>query len=324
LVIAVLAACVSAVPLRLVSSVASEDEVAQFSTFKRQFSKSYFDEHDEEYRKGVFVQNLRMIRSHNDENKHPYTLGMNEFGDLTFEEFHARYTGFNGVRHEYLRSRNLANLPKVGLPDSVDWVSAGAVTGVKNQGQCGSCWSFSTTGAVEGAWFIAKNQLVSLSEQQLMDCSKAEGNGSCEGGWMDSAFEYVIKSGLCSEADYPYKAVDENSCNQCTPVAHLSSFKDVAQSEDDLKAAVAQQPVSIAIEADQSSFQFYQSGVLTAACGQQLDHGVLAVGYGTLNGVDYWKVKNSWGSSWGLNGYILLERGGDECGVHNAASFPIV
>jgi len=319
-----------AVPLRYSST--SSDEDLLWDRFKSTYQRNFFDSHDESYRKLVFVSNLRKITKHNDEHAqgwHTYTLAMNEFGDLTNEEFFTKYTGYRGPQNDYLRSKNLVNLSNVTAAASVDWETKGAVTPVKNQGQCGSCWSFSTTGAVEGAWFVAKNALVSLSEQQLMDCSKDEGNQSCEGGLMDQAFEYAIKKGgLCAETEYPYKARDENSCKTCKTVATISKYTDVAKTEADLEKAVTLTPVAVAIEADQDSFQFYSTGVLTGDCGTQLDHGVLAVGYGELDGTKYWKVKNSWGSTWGMKGYILIQRGntqqGGQCGIHMAASYATV
>jgi len=331
IVLSVLLAAVCAVPLVQRQSIDAEQDVL-FSQWKSQNGKFYFDEHDETYRKTVFVANLQTIRSHNiafAAGEQTYTLAMNEFGDMTFEEFHSKYTGFLGLRNRFIRSQNVAQLPTVAAPTSVDWQAAGAVTDVKNQGQCGSCWAFSTTGSTEGAWFISKGQLVSLSEQQLMDCSKGEGNMSCEGGLMDYAFEYIIKNkGICTEASYPYQAVDRNSCNSCTNVVSISSYTDVQQTEAALMAAVVQQPVSVAIEADQTAFQFYSSGVLTGSCGTNLDHGVLAVGYGTLSGTDYWKVKNSWGGSWGMSGYVLIQRGkaqaGGQCGILLASSYPTI
>jgi len=330
ILVSILIASVCAVPVIQLRKLTTEED-SLFAKFKTQFGKVYFDEHDESYRRQVFIANLNYIRQHNTEaaaGEHTYTLAMNKFGDLTFEEFHTKFTGFLGLRNRFARSQNVADLSHVNVTDSVDWTTKGAVTAVKNQGQCGSCWSFSTTGSVEGAWFIAKDQLVSLSEQQLMDCSTSEGNNSCEGGLMDYAFEYIIKNkGICTEASYPYKAKDE-ACRTCTPVVTISSYKDVAESEDALQAAVTQQPVSVAIEADQSAFQFYTSGVLTGRCGTNLDHGVLAVGYGTLGSTQYWKVKNSWGADWGMNGYVLIEKGksqkGGQCGILMAASYPVV
>jgi len=330
-IFAALVIAATAVPLNKLSAVSNEEEVL-FGRFKVEFGKAYFDDKDEQYRKEIFAQNLRKIQTHNDEASrgvHTYTMAMNEFGDLTAEEFKARYTGYKGPSRDYIRSQNVEDLSHVKLTDSVDWVAAGAVTDVKNQGQCGSCWAFSTTGALEGAWFISKQNLVSLSEQELMDCSKAEGNQSCEGGLMDDAFEFVIKNkGICAESDYPYKAVDESSCKKCSNVATITKYTDVAQTDDALAAAVVQQPVAVAIEADQTAFQFYSSGVLTGKCGTNLDHGVLAVGYGTLDNVQYWKVKNSWGANWGMQGYVLIERGkkqtGGQCGILMAASYPTV
>jgi len=212
------------------------------------------------------------------------------------------------------------------LPKSVDWRDKGAVTAVKDQGQCGSCWSFSASGALEGANFIKNGKLVSLSEQHFVDCDN-NGDHGCHGGLMDNAFEWAQKNGgVCSEEEYPYEGKSglckNRKCGE--KYAAPKSFTDVKENSDTaLMSALAKQPVAVAIEADQKEFQLYKSGVFTADCGTQLDHGVLAVGYGTDDkaGGDYWIVKNSWGSSWGEDGYIRLARGSSvdqkegQCGI---------
>eukprot|EP00929_Paragymnodinium_shiwhaense_P020609 TRINITY_DN1367_c0_g1_i7.p2 TRINITY_DN1367_c0_g1~~TRINITY_DN1367_c0_g1_i7.p2 ORF type:complete len:267 (-),score=82.28 TRINITY_DN1367_c0_g1_i7:296-1063(-) len=220
------------------------------------------------------------------------------------------------------------------LPDSIDWVAKGAVTDVKNQGQCGSCWAFSSTGSLEGANFLASGKLVSLSEQQFVDCAGGTyGNQGCNGGLMDNAFKYAEADAICTEDSYAYKAVggscQASSCTNGLQKGAVSGYKDVqADSKEDLMSAVAQQPVSIAIEADLPVFQLYKSGVLSGMCGAKLDHGVLVVGYGTdSQGGDYWKVKNSWGTSFGEDGYVRLKRGkggSGECGILSQPSYPEV
>jgi C1A family cysteine protease len=179
---------------------------------------------------------------------------------------------------------------------------------------------------------LKNGSLFNVSEQQLVDCSTAQGNQGCNGGLMDDAFQYVVENGLTTDEAYPYTATGPNSCKASgkAKVVSATGFTDVVpNSETALMSAITEQPVSVAVEADQNSFQFYSSGVMTAACGTQLDHGVLAVGYGTVGGQDYYKVKNSWGEDWGMNGYILLGRGSSfglkgQCGIQMAASFPIV
>ena len=220
-------------------------------------------------------------------------------------------------------------LPQIkDLPSEVYWTAKGAVTDIKDQGQFGSCWSFSTTGSVESAYFLSTGKLDSFSEQQLVDCSSSYGNQGCNGGLMDDAFNYIKDNGICLEKDYPYEGSD-GKCKKCKTVTKINSFVDVpVNDEQALQQAVSIQPVSVAIEADQSSFQFYSSGVMSASCGTNLDHGVLVVGYGTLNGKDYWKIKNSWGANWGDSGYILLARNvkdsAGQCGITMMASYPII
>eukprot|EP00823_Brevimastigomonas_motovehiculus_P005425 TRINITY_DN3_c0_g1_i1.p1 TRINITY_DN3_c0_g1~~TRINITY_DN3_c0_g1_i1.p1 ORF type:complete len:324 (-),score=73.60 TRINITY_DN3_c0_g1_i1:166-1137(-) len=295
-----------------------------FTKWMSEHGKKY--SHDQFfYRYTVFKQNLDRIEEHNTQNL-GYTLAMNPFGDLTWEEFHAQKTGYLNIQRPHARSMNVADLTNVAPLDAVDWRQKGAVTPVKDQGQCGSCWAFSATGSIEGACQLHGHTLLSLSEQELVDCSSSYGNEGCNGGLMDNAFEYVkATKGLALETAYPYVARDQK-CKSPLPARNcpITGFVDVkAKDEADLLKAVTIVPVAVAIEADTSAFQFYKSGVFdNAGCGTNLDHGVLAVGYGTEGSKDYWIVKNSWGASWGDKGYIRLARGKNMCGITQAASYP--
>jgi len=307
------------------------DFQSYFVSFVKLYNKQYpSDEFFARY--AIFKANHNKVRQHNAEYEaglHTYTMAVNEFADMTFTEFHSKMTGFVPREQTLLRELNTEgpHLDVAAPAASIDWRQKNAVTPVKNQQQCGSCWAFSTTGSTEGAHAIKTGTLVSLSEQQLVDCSAAQGNQGCNGGMMDQGFQYIISNhGITTEAGYPYTAKD-GTCKKNQPVAAtLSRFVDVKQgSETDLLSAVNIGPVSIAIEADQQCFQFYSGGILSdPSCGTQLDHGVLVVGYGTEGGKDFWIVKNSWGASWGESGYIRLIRGKNECGVASMASYPVV
>jgi C1A family cysteine protease len=282
-------------------------------------------QHEEFFsRYNTFKANLDWINANNAANK-SYTVTMNKFGDLSTAEFGQKMCGYKpALRTEAARVGEVDVDSFVGA--SVNWVTKGAVTPVKDQGQCGSCWAFSATGGIEGAVFVAGKGLTSVAEQQLVDCAGTQGNQGCNGGLMDYAFQYVIKNGgIGSEASYKYTARD-GTCKKVPSVSTIKSFTDVAAGDEAaLMVAVNTQPISIAIEADQACFQFYQSGVLDdASCGTNLDHGVLLAGYDTdaASGKDYWLVKNSWGSSWGDKGYIKFVRGKNQCGLTLAASYP--
>lgn len=309
-------------------SLNEEDYQTFFSTFVKKYSKKYT--HDEFFpRYNIFKANYNKIRHHNQKKDATFSMAVNEFADMTFEEFHSKMTGYKRIDKGVYRSKNGPHHQLKATAGSVDWRTKNAVTPVKNQQQCGSCWAFSTTGATEGAHAIKTGKLVSLSEQQLVDCSQAQGNQGCNGGMMDQGFQYIITNGgITSEAQYPYTAQDGTCNTNVTSVATLSSFVDVAtNNEAALLAAVNIGPVSVAIEADQQCFQFYSGGVLSdPSCGTQLDHGVLVVGYGTdsTTNQDYWIVKNSWGPSWGEAGYIRLVRGSNECGIATEPSYPVV
>jgi C1A family cysteine protease len=302
----------------------SRNDFFDFLYWVNKFKKSYVSKQEAGDRFHIFRDNLRNIMMHNMDFNQNFTMGLNHFSDLTADEFKEMYvSGFytndnantntnavNSVVGSYGCKTYTYSGSTTVLPDAVDWRSS-AVTSVKDQGQCGSCWTFSSTGASEGAWAIATGQLIDLSEQQLVDCATGVTYGShgCNGGQMEGADKYLIANGQCSLAAYPY-TMTEGTCKKCSAIAHFTSCADVKPNDQvSLKAAVSKQPVSVAIEADTRYFQSYSGGILDAAtCGTTLDHGVLVVGYGVDNGKKYWNVKNSWSSSWGEKGYVRILR----------------
>jgi cathepsin L len=304
-----------------------------WETYKLTHNKQYGHAKEEGLRRVIWERHVQLIEHHNleaDMGKHTYWLGMNEYGDLTDEEYTQYLTGYI-MRNSTSTAPQFMAPSNTEVPDMVDWREKGYVTEIKNQGHCGSCWSFSATGSLEGQHFKKTGKLVSLSEQNLVDCSKKEGNHGCKGGLMDFAFTYIKRNdGLDTEQSYPYKAKD-GMCHFRKPDvgATDTGYMDIKHgSEDDLMTAVATVgPISVAIDASKPTFRMYKRGVYVdhACSSRKLDHGVLAVGYGSESGQDYWIVKNSWGASWGNKGYIMMARNHNNmCGIATQASYPLV
>jgi len=314
----------------LVSAYTEDEYRTEFTAWMLRHSKVYASA-EFQNRYNIFKSNMDYVRDWNAQNSGT-VLGLNVFADLSNAEYQRIYLGTHIDGSARLAAAAGA---KVEVADTynatVDWRTKNAVTPIKNQGQCGSCWSFSTTGSTEGAHALKTGNLVSLSEQNLIDCSSSYGNMGCNGGLMDQAFQYIIKNGgIDTEASYPYTATTGTTCkyDASNSGATLSAYADVtAGSETALAAAVAKQPVSVAIDASRPSFQLYSTGIYHDffCSSSRLDHGVLAVGYGTdtTSNKNYWIVKNSWGTSWGQAGYIYMSKDNkNNCGIATSASYP--
>ncbi|XP_059460309.1 cysteine protease RD19A-like [Corylus avellana] len=311
-------------------------EHRHFELFKRRYGKSYGSQEEHEHRFKVFRRNLRRAQRHQKMDPSA-THGVTQFSDLTPSEFRKSFLGLRSRLRLPSDANTAPILPTEDLPDDFDWREHGAVTAVKNQGSCGSCWSFSTTGALEGANFLATGKLVSLSEQQLVDCDHEcdpEEPGSCDsgcsGGLMNSAFEYTLKAGgLMREEDYPYTGTDRATCkfDKSKIAASVSNFSVVSLDEDQIAANLVKNgPLAVAINA--VFMQTYVGGVSCPyICSRRLDHGVLLVGYGTsgyapvrMKEKPYWVIKNSWGEHWGESGFYKICRGRNICGVDSMVS----
>ncbi|OEL26974.1 Senescence-specific cysteine protease SAG39 [Dichanthelium oligosanthes] len=298
---------------------------ARHEKWMAEHGRTYNDKAEKARRFQVFMANAAFVDRSNAAGGKKYRLAVNKFADMTNDEFMAMYTGFKPVPTgaKKMPGFKYENVTLLEDQQAVDWRQNGAVTGIKNQGQCGCCWAFSAVAAVEGINQIRTGQLVSLSEQQVLDCS-TNGNSGCNGGFMDNAFQYIIgNGGLTTEDAYPYTAM-QGMCQSVQPVVSISGYQDVpSDDEGALAAAVANQPVSVAIDAH--NFQFYTGGVMTGdSCGTNLNHAMTAIGYGTAeDGSPYWLLKNQWGQSWGEGGYLRLERGTGACGVAKQASYPV-
>ncbi|OMO65391.1 Granulin [Corchorus olitorius] len=315
-----------------VDAFLSDERVVEiFRQWKEKHRKVYNHAEEAERRFQIFKRNLKYILEMKS-TKQGHHVGLNKFADLSNEEFRKAY--LSKVKKPVNKGRTLSrtrNGQSCDAPSSLDWRNYGIVTGVKDQGSCGSCWAFSSTGAMEGINALVTGNLISLSEQELVDCDST--NYGCEGGYMDYAFEWVINNGgIDSEADYPYTGID-GTCNitkEETKVVSIDSYQDVEESDSALLCAVAQQPVSVGIDGSAIDFQLYTGGIYDGSCSDNpddIDHAVLIVGYGAdEEGEEYWIVKNSWGTSWGIEGYFYLRRGTDlpygVCAVNAMASYP--
>ncbi|XP_044265939.1 procathepsin L-like [Tribolium madens] len=307
----------------------------EWNKFKAMHARAFFDPLEESLRKSIFIKNLEIVEEHNEKYQNgseTYEMGINKFSDFTEEEL----TNLTGLQLPLEIEQPLINITEESLffslgrslPASFDWRQRGGVTPVKNQGQCGSCWAFATLGAIESHYKIRFKRTVSLSEQQLVDCVGR--GGGCGGGWMPTAYSYIARNkGVNYNRDYRYQARN-GKCRYSSSKPHITIRGYAAinnnQNEEAVRKMVATKgPVSVAIHVDTRTFNSYKSGVYNnPSCRGVLNHAVVIVGYGRERGLDYWLVKNSWGSTWGQGGYIKMARNRrNQCGIATHASYPV-
>jgi C1A family cysteine protease len=302
-----------------------ESKLVMFENWKSQFNKVYLDTAEALRRKETWLENFDWVLQHNGDPAHTYKVALNKFADLSVEEWRSKL--MNNFKHSTLL--NVLEINESNLPAEVDWRKSGAVSAVQTQGDCGDCWAFSTVGALEGLAKLTTDSLMMLSVQQMVDCSQSYGNQGCYGGKIDYAFQYSAAQGIVSDVDYPYTGLDE-PCHLLENVSRFYNlgYQDVLPNNSrQLAAAVSKQPVSIGIKADARSLQLYDSGIYNdLTCGDKADHAVLIVGYGNTNNQDYWIIKNSWGTNWGLEGYMMIEKTSENgpgiCGLATMPSYP--
>jgi len=317
--------------------VNGSETTSSFMQFQHKFEKSYASQQEFDYRFGVFKQNLEIIDELNKkDSKAGY--GVTKFSDLTQDEFRRNFLMDTSLLKDLPTNHadhlllNLIETPSASLPSAFDWRNKSAITAVKNQDQCGACWAFSATEAIESAWFLAGNNLTTLSPEQIVDCSWDDGNHGCLGGYPIQAYEYVMKYGLESESAYPYMGWEQFECtyNQSGVIATVTNWTSVTTNlnETEMMDVMYQKgPLSICVDAEQ--WQFYEYGVMSYLCGTSIDHCVQLVGWqNNYNDdgqpVDIWIVRNSWGVDWGYDGYIYIERGNNWCAIAEMVTLPLI